>query len=420
MRILFASTNLPVAPNNGQAIRTLSILQALAASGHGITFLSFAAKDRPKTLHPLSSYCREIHLLERTLPLLSQHSDYLCRLKCLIEGKAYSVERFRSSHMRDKIQQHLRTGAFDVVVADSLYSLVNVPETDIPVVLNCHNVEHILLERYAKLEKNLAKRCYARIEARLMRRTEQESCRRANLAMVCSSHDRDVLRQVGMELPITVVPNALDTGYYRPQPNVERNTSETILFLGGMDWYPNRDAVGFFATKVLPLVRAECPAARFVIAGRNPPVSFTKKFARYQAIEFTGTVPDMRPYLSAASVVVVPLRLGSGTRIKILEACAMGKPVVSTSVGAEGLELKAGKEIILADNAADFARAVIALLRDPARCEAIGRSARAVIVECYSQPVVSNKLDEAIQILPRIIVRSVGSEPFESCPNRAH
>jgi len=416
MRILFASTNLPIVANNGQAIRSLSILRALAAIGHDVTFVSFADRDRPKTLQPISDYCREIDLLEWRVPILSQHSDYLGRLACLIGGKSYSVERFRSPLMQDRIQQRLRGGGFDLIVADSLYSLVNIPQTDVPIALNCHNVEHVILDRYASIEKSFVKNLYAKIEAHLLRSAEHRGCQRVALAMVCSNHDRNILHQLSVDLPIVVVPNAVDIDGY-PLHQADWGSSEIILFQGGMDWYPNRDAVEFFAKAILPLVRVECPNVRFVVAGRNPPARFVEKFRRNIGIEFTGTVPDMRPYLSAATVVVVPLRLGSGTRIKILEACAMGKPVVSTSVGAEGLELKGEDEILLEDRPDDFARAVVTLLRDPIRREAMGRSARAVIVERYSQPVLRNSLDAAIRSLPKTACRTAVRQPVGSCPN---
>ncbi len=397
MRILFVSTNLPVPANNGQAIRSLSIIRVLASSGHEVTFLSFAGKNRAETLQPLSSYCREIDLLERDLKNFSRQLDYFGRIRSLVKRKAYSLERFRCEPMRERIEQHLKTTSFDLVVCDSLYSLLNVPETDLPIALNCHNIEYVIFQRYSRMEKNLLKKCYAKIEAHLLQASEKRGCRRATVAMVCSSYDRELLQRLNPGLPISVIPNAVDTDLYSPQPDIARsNRVLTILFQGGMDWYPNRDAVEFFAEDILPLVRAECPEVKFVVAGRNPPARLVEKLTTSHGVQFTGTVADMRPFLSAATVVVVPLRFGSGTRIKILEACAAGKPVVSTSIGAEGLDLKNGKDIILADHPNEFARAVVALLRDPVRRDAIAKSARSVIVERYSEVILRNSLDGVV------------------------
>jgi polysaccharide biosynthesis protein PslH len=400
MQILFVATNLPLPPNNGQAIRSLSIVQALAASGHDLSFVSFAGKDRIEELHPLSSYCGAVDLLERELTNMSQGSDYLRRAACLLSFKPYSIERFRSGPMEAKIQSHLKKKRFDLLVCDGLYALVNVPKTDVPIALNCHNIEYVIYQRYSRVEENLFKRYYAMAEAYLVRIAERRSCHRAAVAMVCSNDDRETLRQLCPNLSIFVVPNAVDTDSYHPRRGDGSGDAGLILlFQGSMDWYPNRDAVRFFAQTILPLVRAECPNVRFIAAGRNPAADFVAELSGSCGIEFTGTVPDMRPYLSAATVVVVPLRLGSGTRIKILEACAAGRPVVSTGVGAEGLALEEGKEIILADDPAEFARSVVTLLRDPARREAIAGSARAAIIERYGHVTLKRSLETLISEL---------------------
>jgi len=391
---------MPVPPNNGHALRSLSIVQALASSGHEIHFVSFDGRDRSKTLYPLSSYCREVDLLERKTANMSQRADYVRRAWCLLSLKPYSVERFRCEQMKTRILSLLRAKRFDLILCDGLYALINIPETKVPIALNCHNVEYVIFKRYSRVEKNFLKKCYAAIETHLVRGAERRGCHRAAIAMACSNDDRNTLHQLHPTLPIVLVPNAVDADSYRLDENRSPGDADPILlFQGGMDWYPNRDAVEFFVRSILELVRAECPTARFVVAGRNPPSSFVKELGAHRGVEFTGTVPDMRPYLSAATVVVVPLRMGSGTRIKILEAFAAGKPVVSTRVGAEGLVLEAGKDILLADEPAEFARSVLTLLRDPAQRNAISKSARAVIVDRYSHQVLKRSLDAFISSL---------------------
>jgi polysaccharide biosynthesis protein PslH len=399
MRILFVSTNLPVPANNGQAIRTLSIVRALASIGHKLTFVSFAPDPRPAMLEPLSSCCRKIDLLGKTgkLTNVSAESDYLGRLVSLLSRTPYSIERFRSVVMRKRIEEHLRQDAFDFILCDSIYALVNVPNTSVPIALNCHNVEHVIFERYAQIEKSLARKWYAGIESRLVGKAERQACHRAALAMACSENDRSGLRRLHPRLPLFVVPNTVDTDCFSSYPNQSpEKGAPVVLFQGGMDWYPNRDAVDYFAQSILPLVRSECPNVKFVVAGRNPPIHFVERYHKDGGIEFTGTVPDMRPYLSMAAVVVVPLRLGGGTRIKILEAGAAGKAVVSTRVGAEGLSLEHGKDILLADHPSEFAYAVIEMLRDAARRQTIGSAARAVVFERYSQTALERSLAAVI------------------------
>jgi len=394
MRILFVSTGLPIPANNGFAIRSLSIVKALASSGHELSFVSFAQRTRPESLDPLPRYCDEIDLVEQEIVSVSQGASYLRRATCLFGLKSYSIERFSSAEMRDRIASHLKARKFDIILCDSLYALVNIPQTDTPIVLNCHNAEHLIFKRYTQVEKNFFKKCYASVEARLIRNAERLGCQRAAMAMVCSNVDEGTLRHLHSNLPIHVIPNAVDTDSYHS--NETRSSQDTLLFQGGMDWYPNRDAVEFFVRSILPKVRAECPGVRFTVAGRNPPAQFAAEIGSERGVEFTGTVPDMRPYLSAATVVVVPLRFGSGTRIKILEACAAGVPVVSTAVGAEGLDLKPGKDIVLADDPTEFAQAVITLLRDRPRRDSIARQARTVIVDRYSQPILKRSLDNLL------------------------
>jgi glycosyltransferase involved in cell wall biosynthesis len=393
IKILFVATHLPVPANNGQAIRSLSIIQALESSGHELSFVSFVNGRRPEELQPLSSFCRSIDLLERQMTNLTQGTDYLRRMGSLLAIKSFSVERYRSEAMRKLIQEKLQAESYDLIICEGIYSLINIPENEVPIALDCHNIEYIILKRYAELERNFLKRHYAQIESRLIRMAERRSCHQVSLAMVCSQIDLNILRQFRSDLPVFIVPNVVDTDLVRPVEPASLGTTEPVLlFQGGMDWYPNRDAVDFFARLILPRVREEVPDVRFIIAGRNPPTSFIKQFRSDPMIEFTGTVPDMRPYLACATIVIVPLRVGGGTRIKILEACAAGKPVVSTSVGAEGLNLEPGKEITLADGPIEFAQAVLMLLKDQVRSEAFAKASRKAVVERYSHQTLRESL----------------------------
>jgi polysaccharide biosynthesis protein PslH len=398
MQILYVATVLPVPPNSGQTIRTLSLVRALASLGHRLTLISFASKNRPRDLHPLSSLCDSIELLDREMDNLTLQKNYLSRLKCLLTFQCYSIQRFRSEAMRQRVANQLRRASYDLIVSDSIYGLTNIPETPIPILLNCHNVEHVILHRYAAMERNPIKKCYASLESSLMGSAEANGCSRISHAMVCSRIDREALQKLCLNLAITVAPNVVDTDSITP--TISENPSGTapvLLFQGIIDWYPNRDAVDYFARNIFPLIQAECPQARFVVAGRNPPKDFVDSFKYEPNIELTGTVPDIRPYLASASVVVIPLRLGGGTRIKILEACAAGKPVVSTTIGAEGLDLEPEKEILIADQPNEFARSVISLLRDPNRGHALASAARAAVVDRYSHETLKNCLHAIIE-----------------------
>jgi glycosyltransferase involved in cell wall biosynthesis len=325
---------------------------------------------------------------------MTSQMDYLPRLACLLKFKSYSVERFRSEAMRARIQAQLSGAKHDLIICDGIHALSNIPKTAIPILLNSHNVEHIILRRYAQIEKNWFKKYYAILESHLMRVAERNGCRQIVSAMACSEIDLEILQKLCPDLAITVIPNVVDTDLIQPIDQTHVKSSDPVLFFHGvMDWYPNRDAVEFFGRTIFPRVRYDCPQAKLLVAGRNPPDEFVEQFKSDPKIEFTGTIPDVRPYLAAATVVIVPLRIGGGTRIKILEACAAGKPIVSTRIGAEGLDLQPGKEILLADDPLEFARCVVNLLQNPKRCTALGKSARTAVVERYSQLILKKKLN---------------------------
>ena len=385
--------------NSGYAMRTLSILRALAAMGGPIDFVSFASEP-VKDLEPLSSLCATVETVPLPHKQSSKASRYLGRAAALLLGKSYALHNFSSAEMRTVLERRLANEHYDLILADGLHVLFNLPETRVPVVLNSHNVEWLILDRYAALERNPAKRTYARIEADRLRDAERAACARITMALVCSACDGDLLRQLRADLPVFVVPNCVDVEPASAGDGASGGDSvPTLLFQGVMEWYPNFDAASFFVSKIFPAIKREVPQARFVIAGRNPPEHLRAECAKVAGVEVTGTVPDMKPYVARTTVAVVPLRLGSGTRLKILEAAAAGKPVVSTSVGAEGLDFQSGKEIVIADDPDRFARETVELLRDAGRRAAMGRAAHAKVLRNYSQDAVTQAFKAALATL---------------------
>jgi len=261
--------------------------------------------------------------------------------------------------------------------------MVNLPDDlHVPLIIDHHNVEYRLFERYARFPESAARGLYARIEAQLMRRWEAAACARASVILACSENDKKDFEALDPDRPAVVAPNVVDVHTY--PICVEPPQEQIVLYAGGMDWYPNRDAVQYFAKQMLPLVRERVANVKFVVAGRSPSTEFLQSIRGVGDVSFTGTVPDMRAEIARASVVVVPLRIGSGTRLKILEACAMAKPVVSTSVGAEGLSFHHGSEIIIADDPIVFANRVADLLQDVESARQLGLSARRNVERNYS------------------------------------
>jgi glycosyltransferase involved in cell wall biosynthesis len=404
MQILFLARDLPLPANNGTRLRTWAILQALAAEGHSIVLLTFARPGEASdaVMASLRRVCREVAVVPLAMGSLSGETNIGARLRTLPRTRPYSIERFVSSEMRRLVRGRLETHKMDAVICD-VFTGVNVPDTRVPILLNHENVEHTILRRYCDVERNPAKRAYAWLEYLKMRRGERQACTRARVGLACSDLDARTLTRLCPTTPFVTVPNIVDLNGIDSADASEEPS--TILFQGGMDWFPNRDAVEFFATSIFPRVRTLVPEARLVIAGRNPSPSFVASFAHVPAMHFTGTVADMRALIGSAAVSVAPLRIGSGTRLKIIEAAALGKPVVSTRIGAEGLGFVDGEEILVADDPVGFAEAVAGLLVDRARRRRIGSAARRRVEQHYSFPALRRALASAVARLgPEVIV----------------
>jgi glycosyltransferase involved in cell wall biosynthesis len=397
-RILFIANHSPYPPANGPKLRIWSLVRALAANGYAIDLICIADRTEPvcpkDSIHAL---CRSVEVIQTDWGSLSRAREIFPRLPALMRREPYGVARCRSTGMRRAILSRLQQGDVDFVFCGETYVLANLPANlAVPLIVDHHNAEHILLSRYISYERNPAKRAYAALEAANLRRWEQYATQRSNLALVCSEQDRRIYTDLNPAVPIAVVPNAIDTDAYdyacEEDPRV-------VLYTGGMDWYPNRDAVEHFISRILPKLRTLAPGVKFVVGGRNPSAGFLKRFAGIPDIEFTGTVADMRPQIARAAVSVVPLRIGSGTRLKILEAAAMRKPVVSTSIGAEGLDFADGREILLADEPESFAAAVASLLSDVRRRRSLGVAARERVEHSYSLPALQAALSVALGAL---------------------
>ena len=395
MRLLFLSMFYPLPANNGVRMRTWAVMRALAAEGHEITLATFAdPTDGKSHSAELWDVCRRVECVPRVLKSLSSSADYLGRLSGVLSSVPYGVLQARSEEMKKCLVSLVRKDRFDAVVSEQSDPLINLPPSvSVPLILDNQNVDHVILQRYLNFERNPAKRYYAWLECRKTLRWQREACRRSAVALACSEYDRTLIQSFAPRVPVRIAPNVVDVERYIPGAEGE---GSTVLYQGQMDWYPNRDAVEFFVSAILPKLRALVPEAKLVVGGRNPPEEFLKRFATVSGVEFTGTVPDMRAEIAKAAVCVVPLRIGSGTRLKILEAAAMAKPIVSTRLGAEGLDFVEEEEIVLADEPEAFARAVAGLLGNASHRQELGQAARRRVEESYSLSVLRTAVRAAL------------------------
>jgi glycosyltransferase involved in cell wall biosynthesis len=377
-------------------MRLWALLKCLQAEGCEVDVLCFGAPPKREDDNTdLRGFCRKIDFVAHADISISKGLNVGGRLAAVLSPYPYAVARSRSAEMTARIASCL--GEVDVVLCEETNLLINLPTPlPVPLLVDHHNAEHLLLQRYARQEPNPLKSAYASLESHKTYRWEAAACAWASVVLVCSDHDRSVFSRMKPGTPIVTAPNVIDIAAYTP---CDKDDGRTILYTGGMDWYPNRDAVEFLAKYIFPDVRRAVPDARFVVAGRSPSEQFRARFAGEPGIVFTGTVPDMREELRNAAVCAVPLRIGSGTRLKILEAAAMAKALVSTPLGAEGLSFEHGSDILIAAKAADFTQATVALLKESSLRRRLGEAARARVEEHYSYAALKRSLRPVLEAL---------------------
>ena len=294
--------------------------------------------------------------------------------------------------------------------------------------LNKHTIVAEEVKRFVERQGNPFVSAYGWSEWRRLRLLERRAARKVDAVWACSERDRELILRDDPAVPVAVVPNVVDIADYRA---AESDDGRTIIYVGAMDWLPNRDAVEFFVAEIMPELLRLVSNVTFVVAGREPPAEFRERLERVPGVKFTGTLPDLRPQIAKAAVCAVPLRIGSGTRLKIIEAAAMAKPVVSTTIGAEGLSLRSGKEIIIADEPRNFAHEIAALLSDHRKRLEIGHAARGHVNAQYCIPALRRSLLEAFMLvgdlrragfrMPTTVEETTSAEPSRvpDCSARA-
>jgi polysaccharide biosynthesis protein PslH len=362
VKILWVKAGKLLPVDTGGKIRSFNLLRELDARGD-VTLLSYygGARDLEYERALVDAFPRAVPMYtgapDGSAGVMAL--DYMTRV---LSPAPYAVTKFTAGPVRRQVAQWDAERRFDVSVCDFLSASLNFPRRPAtPSVLFQHNVESILWRRQADTERHPVKRLVFGLEAAKMARYERETVSRFEHVIAVSEHDRAAM--AGMTSPdrISVVPTGVDTRTFRPA--VRNDTPEPIvLFLGSMDWEPNIDGVQYFCDEMWPAIKAAVPGARFQVVGRNP-VASVQRLAS-DSIEVVGTVPSILEYLHRAAVVVVPLRIGGGTRLKIYEAMGAGKAVVSTTIGAEGLDVHDGRDILLADTPASFIDSVTRVLTD--------------------------------------------------------
>jgi polysaccharide biosynthesis protein PslH len=393
-RILFVTSRLPFPPNEGHQLRAWHLLRA-AAREHRVTLLSLRRPDEAPLPEPLPGIrLHGVHQVD--LPALKlPHQIAGLALRGLLPGRTLLDLRYRPPALQQRFNQLVRQT--DLVHLDILAvaGLLKRVPGGVPTVLNEHNVESLLASKRVAIETRPLHRLAFRLRHQGLERFERSACARANRVLACSQQDADRLLALAPGCRVSVVPNGVDLETFSPG-SAENEQDGSLVFVGHLDWFPNRDGIEHFIAETLPLL-TERQNLHLEIIGRNPIVSPPQSAAG--RVTFAGFVDDLQARVRRAAVFIVPLRAGSGTRLKILEAMAMGKAIVSTRIGAEGIGLVDGDSACLADTPIEFARAIDRLLDDPDLRQRLGRRARQLAEQHYGWSVIGKRLLAAYEIL---------------------
>lgn len=394
MKILWVKAERLLPVQNGGNIRSYHTARYLQKNHH-LTFLSYYGGARDAGYEAeLSREFPNAVCLGTGKPELASFGRVVDYMRHLPAPTPYAISRFACPTVERQLAQSYEKQAFEIVICDFLDAAVNFPAAlTIPTVLFQHNVESEIWRRHASNDSGWMKKMAYSLEFSKMLRYEQRMVRRFHHVIAVSEDDRNLMSAWVDRSRISVIATGVDLRQFRPDLT-QTAVDPLVMFVGAMDWMPNVDAVEYFCREVWPAIVRRVPRARFRIVGRNP-VPRVQRLSS-SAVEVTGVVPSVVEHLREAAVVVVPLRVGGGTRLKIYEAMAMGRAVVSTSVGAEGLDVRNGEDIVLTDDPPKFSEAVATLLEDIPQRRRYERAA-AESAARFDWPAVGARFEEILE-----------------------
>ncbi len=391
LRVLVLDEWIPYPPDSGKRVRTWNILRRLARR-HKVLLHCYGDAESEA-----AQAVRSAGITMNTvapLPELTGWGLYGRLLQNLLSSNPYSVSKHDTHRFREGLKRLCSENQFDLVHFEwTPYAHFMGEVGDLPCLIMAHNIETQIWSRRAQQCRGRTASAFFRLQAGKMERFERRAMRQADCVATVTELDAQQVKAWGAR-NTALVENGVDLNEFVP-PVEGVQDSQEVLFLGSLDWYPNLNAVEYLIEHIWPLIKERFPYARLRIVGRRSPHSLEKRVAQSAGVELVGEVADVRPHLGRAAVVLVPLRIGGGSRIKILEALAMGKAVVSTKIGAEGLAVSDGAHLVLADSPADFAQRTIELLNSSQQRSALGMRGRALVEERYSWDRAAAALESA-------------------------
>jgi polysaccharide biosynthesis protein PslH len=404
MKILFLTQIVPFPPDAGPKVKTWHVLRALIGQGHAVTLVSFVRPEEEQHLKELQKICTAVH----AVPIKrSRIADVFYLVRSYLTARPFLIERDDLPEMQSTVNQLVKDGDFDFIHADQLTMVqfglraANVAPSKKPkVIFDAHNAVWSIVERMQENARWFLKPVLG-VETRRVKRYEGELLKTVDHVLAVTDVDRAGLEAAlnfskvkpGEKVaPITIVPIAVDTTQL--QPIQRKPAAKNIVTLGTLHYPPNADGIRWFFTEVFPLIRQQVPEATLTIIGKNPPQDFVDyAIANPESIRLTGYVPELPPYLEQSTLMVVPVRAGGGMRVRILEAFAYAMPVVTTTIGLEGIHAELEKDVIVADTAEDFAKRVTELLEDKSMQEKLATNGRQLAETKYDWQVVLSAMN---------------------------
>jgi len=393
MKIFQLTPRLPYPLNDGGKISIFNLTKYISLRGHKITLLSIESnqkKDLQVNIQALEKWCDvKVVYKDTKTKLWGLFLNLFFRIP-------YTISKYHSEKVKNTVKEILLKKKFDIVHIDSLhmsyYGEFIKREFRLPVVLREQNTETTIMERFYKNQKNPFIKLYAYLQWKKLYKYEAKICEIFDKCLMITKEDEKRIKSMNPKVKTCVIPAGVDVSYFHPLRMEKEPFS--LVFVGSMEWPPNADGVLWFYSKIWPEVRKIFPKVKFYVVGHNPPIEVRKLEKKDKNIIVTGFVEDIRTYVAKSLLYVVPLRIGGGMRLKILEAMAIKKPIISTSIGAEGIEVTNGKDIIIADNGKNFAKEVIRLLKDKNYRDRIAENGRKLVEEKYRWEYIIEKLEE--------------------------
>lgn len=395
MKILWVKTGGLLPLDTGGKIRSYHILRELARR-HDVTLFTFYPEHANDIHGELTQILSRVILHSLRIPRARSFRSVAHYARHFISLMPYQIAKYSTVEVAAALDKLIQQETFDLIVCDFLAPAGIIPwNNPCPKVLFTHNVEAQIWKRHLEVARNPLWKAICWREYQATVRAERRYLNLADHVLTVSGTDRDIFAQFVPTEKISVIPTGVDVDFFRPAELEDQ--PDSLVFTGSMDWMPNEDAIFFFVENILPRIRSKVPDVTLRVVGRRPSARLLELAGTTQGLQITGAVEDIRPHVLGAAAYIVPLRVGSGTRLKIFEAMAMGKAVVSTSIGAEGLPVHSGRDILIADHPNEFADVVVSLLQDrERRCE-IGRAARTLVEQRHNWESVGRYFESVLE-----------------------